>query len=402
MDNDEIIKKLTAPATKEVIDLVKKGKNRVRYKIDSGISPYSLFLYFYSRFGKPNGLLSLFRTEDSDNLFHWDYTFCVDEYVINIMCATYKIEVDISKDIVSNKEECINFLSSCIKDLKNYKNKIKESKKNIENWEMIINPFFRMQKQINFLIEEINELNKELPKEYKHSHIDTVLNTKPLDQWINIVDRISEKVFSLRCLTPVYIETFINFIIEILCKKEIKNDDNLYQNVIRENINERIKSLHENCNGFTNTINRDNDIFKKTYTIFNQRNDLLHGNFIVKQLKYGDVHFLKNMPLFKHIPSVQAEIKTIAELNGKIENVYQNVDDAQMFMRYILLDLEDNIRLEVKGLLESSKLGWNKETNRFGILFQNNYVDYSVTYKKTVDKVKNIKKKKYIKRKKKW
>jgi hypothetical protein len=384
LNNESLIRSLYAPPTRECIELSEKSRDNKVYKIDEGISPHNLFLYLFSRFGKPNGLLSLMREETSDQLFHWHYTLCSEKYTIQIMCATYRVEVFISNELVSNKGECIKFIKDCIKDIKNFKNDIQETRKNIENWEMVINPFRRIQKQINFLLEEIEQLNTEVPN-FEYSHIDSEFDEKLLNKWITTVENISTKIYSVRCLTPVYIETFINFIIEVLCKDEIKNNFQKYENVIRENINEKIKSLHKNCRGFTNIIDRDDIVFKNVYTIFNKRNDLLHGNFIIKQLKYGEVGFMVNMPLFKSISSFQEEISTLAESSGKIEDIRQDIDDSQMFMRYILLDLEDNIRSEVKDLLESHTLGWNKDTKRFGILFDENYVDFKFNQKENIN-----------------
>ena len=149
--------------------------------------------------------------------------------------------------------------------------------------------------------------------------------------------------------------------------------------MIRENINIKIKSLHKNCIGFRNKIDKEDIVFKKIYTIFNHRNDLLHGNFNIKQLKYGEVGFIKKMPLFKKISSFQEEMLTTAMSSGNLNEILQNIDDVQMFFRYILLDLDDNIRKQVVMLLESYSLGWNPNENKFSILFTNHYVDFKVS-----------------------
>ncbi|PHS55533.1 MAG: hypothetical protein COB17_11495 [Sulfurimonas sp.] len=380
MTNDEIIKNLVAPSSKECLNFTRADKKEPsnHYKLNENISPYNLFLYLFTRFGKPNGILSLLRKEDSDQLFHWHYSLYIDKYNIEIMCATYKIEVFASTELIFDKDECLSFLQDCIKDIKNYATQAKEKKKSIENWEMIINPFARIQKQINLLLNEIEHLNEELP-DFNHSHIDEDFDSETFNKWSNLIEEISAKVFAVKCLTPVYIETFINFIIKILCKEEFKNSQEKYNTMIRENINIKIKSLHKNCIGFRNKIDKEDIVFKKIYTIFNHRNDLLHGNFNIKQLKYGEVGFIKKMPLFKKISSFQEEMLTTAMSSGNLNEILQNIDDVQMFFRYILLDLDDNIRKQVVMLLESYSLGWNPNENKFSILFTNHYVDFKVS-----------------------
>ena len=380
MTNDEIIKNLVAPSSKKCLDFTRADKKEPsnHHKLNENISPYNLFLYLFTRFGKPNGMLSLVRQEDSDQLFHWHYSLYVGKYNIEIICATYKIEVFASTELIFDKDECLIFLKDCIRDIKNYATQAKEKKKSIENWEMIINPFARIQKQINLLLNEIEHLNEKLP-DFNHSHIVEDFDSETFNKWSNLIEEISAKVFAVKCLTPVYIETFINFIIKILCKEEFKNSQEKYNTMIRENINIKIQSLHENCIGFTNKIDKEDIVFKKIYTIFNHRNDLLHGNFNIKQLKYGEVGFIKKMPLFKKISSFQEDMLTTAMSSGNLNEILQNIDDIQMFFRYILLDLDDNIRKQVVMLLESYSLGWNPNENKFSILFANHYVDFQVS-----------------------
>jgi len=122
LTNDEIIKNLVAPSSKECLNFTRADKKEPsnHYKLNENISPYNLFLYLFTRFGKPNGILSLLRKEDSDQLFHWHYSLYIDKYNIEIMCATYKIEVFASTELIFDKDECLSFLQDCIKDIKNY------------------------------------------------------------------------------------------------------------------------------------------------------------------------------------------------------------------------------------------------------------------------------------------
>lgn len=62
--------------------------------------------------------------------------------------------------------------------------------------------------------------------------------------------------------------------------------------------------------------------------------------------------------------------------NCNLETVLQEIEDSQTFMMYVLINLETEIFAQIKSLLESYTLGWNKDTKRFGILFNNNLVDF--------------------------
>lgn len=376
----DIIKELKAPTIQDNLSKM-QGDEKTPYsmnffKINDKVSPYNLYLYLSSRFNKPNGFLSLCRQEDSNQLFHWHYSLQYNDMDIQIMCATYRIEVLVPKELISSDDECVSFLNELIKDIERYKKEATLTRKNIENWELIVNPFARIQKQINLLISEVESLKDKIPS-FTYSHIEG--DEHSLDnfsQWYQLTEELSAKSYSLKCLVPVYIETFLNFIIQVLAKQELKDDKIQYDKFIREHINIKIQKLHEKCTGFFECLDLEEEICKKILKIFNKRNDLLHGNFNIKSLKYGEIGFIKCMPLYKEFSSFQKEILNLELANCNLETVLQEIEDSQTFMMYVLINLETEIFAQIKSLLESYTLGWNKDTKRFGILFNNNLVDF--------------------------
>lgn len=378
----EIIKNIKAPSIEDNIKLIEALKAKKIdveiYKISKEINAYNLYLYLFARFGKPNGLLSLFRQEDSDQMFHWHYIFEYNNSIIQIMCTTYRIEVFTPTSLVSSKEECISFLKQLIKDIQNYKDEATKTRKIIENWEMIVNPFAKIQKQINIFIDEIENVISKIP-DFKHSHIDGIeLSLEEFSKWAQLTEELSAKSYALKCLVPVYIETFLNFTIQILAKQEIKDDKEKFEEYIREQIHIKIQTLHQKCIGFVFPIDWENDICKSIHTIFNKRNDLLHGNFNIKSLKYGEIGFIKNMPLFKKFSSFQEDILNLSLATENSNVAIKEIEDAQLFIMYVLISLDASTREQLKRMLESYTLGWNKSTKRFGILFNNNSVDFLV------------------------
>lgn len=55
-------------------------------------------------------------------------------------------------------------------------------------------------------------------------------------------------------MLPVMAESFVNFLLFILAKPEIKSNDRLYQTTLRQPIDIRVQSLHLNCNGFSSML----------------------------------------------------------------------------------------------------------------------------------------------------
>ena len=109
---------------------------------------------------------------------------------------------------------------------------------------MIVNPFAKIQKQINIFIDEIENLTSKIP-DFKHSHVNgTELSSEEFSKWAQLTEELSAKNHALKCLVPVYIETFLNFIIQFLAKEEIKNDKEKFERYIRKHIHIKIQTLH--------------------------------------------------------------------------------------------------------------------------------------------------------------
>src|SRR5438876_5378168 len=63
---------------REVFEALLNGPKDLRSTLDivNEVRPADLFCYLWARFGrpKPNGVQNILRSNDSDNLIHWDWT----------------------------------------------------------------------------------------------------------------------------------------------------------------------------------------------------------------------------------------------------------------------------------------------------------------------------------------
>ena len=100
--------------------IIKRDKDYTLWVDINNIKPVDLYCYLQARFGKPNGMQSLFRKYDSSNLIHWDYTFDYEGYRITIMCMTYRIEIHKSIDFQDQKFAKDEFIKDLKDDFKNY------------------------------------------------------------------------------------------------------------------------------------------------------------------------------------------------------------------------------------------------------------------------------------------
>ncbi|ELY4665387.1 hypothetical protein SMZ96_004118, partial [Cronobacter muytjensii] len=121
--------------------LIKRDRDFSLWVDINNIKPIVLYCYLQVRFGKPNGIQNLFRSDDSDNLVHWDYLLDYEGYRIHIQCMTYRIEILKSIDFEDQKYAKDEFINDLKKDFKNFGKEISKYRSKIETWHLFINPF---------------------------------------------------------------------------------------------------------------------------------------------------------------------------------------------------------------------------------------------------------------------
>jgi hypothetical protein len=105
-----------------------------------------------------------------------------------------------------------------------------------------------------------------------HDNIEEVKRSKPMSgstqAHFAILKDISKratnsyrKCTELSLMTPILAEAFINMIVIILCKREIRDNERQFEAFIRSHIDTKIFDLAYKCNGFAKPIEPDADEF---------------------------------------------------------------------------------------------------------------------------------------------
>ena len=144
------------------------------------------------------------------------------------------------------------------------------------------------------------------------------------------------QVFGLRAMLPVMAESFVNFLLFILTKPEVKLNERLYQTTIRQPIDIRVQSLHLNCNGFSSNVDYTAEECKKFHTLMNERNDLLHGNVNVNKQSFGSVYFDNKMPVFEEYEDFWEKSIGVSIRTMNIASIYDEYKVVKNFINYIL------------------------------------------------------------------
>lgn len=346
-------------------------KNFGRWVFTNDISPLDLYVYLKARFGLPNGFQMFLKNPSSDNFIHWHWTLQVDEDIIDFMGFNMYAEALMHDRQDFSIHEGHRFEEGIKQDFKNIGKRMSEVRKDLEKWHIFVNPYNRLRKVIDRFSNELNNLSIDKIEIPKLPHRQEELKGFE-DKFKNCLDSYSKAMglgTSLRMLAPVLAEAFVNLVIFLLAKPDIKQDSRMYNDVLRREIDVRVKSLHINCEGFNQAIPSDAQEFKDFHTLMNGRNDFLHGNIDPVKLKYEVMFFDKNTP----IPKSYNDFSKLALVNSLIhvepEVALRDVMIVDCFIKLVIDQMNDTTAEIVKRFMETSNPGWRDDTMKAGILF---------------------------------
>ena len=182
--------------------------------------------------------------------------------------------------------------------------------------------------------------------------------------------------FGIRSMLPVMAEAFINLILFTLMDHERKKDERLKNNLFKQDIDVRVKSLHLNCYGFKQAVDFSNPVCRQYNRLVNERNDLLHGNIAINKLKFNEVYFLGRVPIFKEYHSMWNRVFDVQKEAVGLDKVMDEIAVVTDFIDYVLSCLDDRTRPALDQIISKRELGLLEKEMRVGVLFPNHLVDY--------------------------
>lgn len=368
------------PIELKVEEIKNSSRKGATWINDGSVSPVDLYCYLKARFGKPNGLCMLARSPSSDNLIQWHYSIRREDVRIDILGLNSHMEIMAGGDREYTQDEIRNLALALKQDFKNYGEGMAAARKSLERWTLFVNPFARIEAVIAKLREELEELRFEVP-----ARPPSFITKKAVAEYSSKMNEVLPKHFQaqflgtcLRMLVPVMAESFVNLMIFCLAKKEIREDDRVYDRLIRTEIDVRLSSLHLYCNGFAKQLNREDAEVKNFLTLMNRRNDLLHGNIDPLKLKFDEVFFDGTIPLFKDDRSLSARFLENSLKYIEPDEAQADVKTVAAFIGYLLACLEPESRKMIEVVMYEREPGWRTDTNRIGVLFPPHIAEFFV------------------------
>ncbi len=340
------------------------------------LSPLTVYKYLKARFGLPNGALMFTKNfGTTENLNHWHYHLLSGESEIHFIGKSAGLEIMLKLKVgVSFKKsdwnELVEHLKSSFADQGKEMSSIQNK---LEHYTLFINPFARLDGTLRDLRLELEKLDiREV-----HNNINDATTEEERKKyfndfktWVANVERAVSVGSTIRMLCPVLCEAFINLLILVLRKEEIKKDKRLYDDLLRRQIDIRVKSLHLYCNSFLKPVNSEDQRFKDFHTLMNQRNDFLHGNIDPQSLMFEDVFFdMGDTPLFKEDGGIIFKTMKNYLKNVEPEQALKDHQTSMKFIAFVLDHLEPDVSESLSGLMRTRMPAFNRKTEGIAILF---------------------------------
>lgn len=340
------------------------------------VGPSDLYCYFRARFGLPNGPQNFLRNDSSDNLIHWEWMLRMSTGWVLFQGMNFRTAV-ILLDVPGISQADMPDLATQIKaDFTSHGQQMAQLRKSLEDWTEFVNPYQRIRNSVDSLLREPDALNLR-PEDEAIPDITSAQQALDTD-WSEVAARYSKGLglcFGIRSMLPVMAEAFVNLLLFALMRPELKSDERLRDNAIRQPIDVRIKSLSMTCIGFESQVDYKHAAFKAYHTLVNERNDLLHGNVVLEKLKFNEVYFNGRVPVFKHYRSLWERTVGVDIQAVGLHRLANEVQIVDSMVAQLKNHLTPATRKFIEQVSEQRDLALDEGRGRFGVLFSQRLAD---------------------------
>jgi hypothetical protein len=339
------------------------------------LSPVDMYCYLRARFGKPNGFQTFLRRDDSDNLVHWDFELKAGTQTVYISGASREIHFVLSETLAD--EDWRNLILKIKADYKRVGKEKSKILKSLEKWVIFPNKFVAVARICGDLHAEITDniggFHSFKPRSFttKAQSRQQMKNMRALAQR---AANVHKACLELSLLTPVMREAFINMLVLILCKKEVRNNHRQFEAFIRSQIDTKIFDLPYKCDKFLRPINQDSEIVKSFKRVMDKRNHAIHGNIDPQREQIETLYFAGRVPLFIQSGDHIGKFFEALERQHEPEVVVKDYEDMHAFFLEIMSCLEPEIVQEVWQIMEDSYPGYDVGRNITGRLLPEHVV----------------------------
>ena len=339
------------------------------------ISPGGLYLYLLGLYGPPNGVLAMLRQRDErvQRTVLWHYTLGWRKRHLHVVCHPYRV------DVIFGPGQEVEITPAAIAEMfrggmERHHTQIAKARAQVERYRSFLNPLSHMLASIRHILIRADELDQNLVKSKPHPETleDIKWHHENHEKHSAAAAELSSCCLSVRMMSPVAAEMFVNLIIFNLFKSEGQPKD-AKDKFKRASIVERVETLAERCDGFAVKPDRNAEPMRGFLDLMNRRNDLLHGNIKPERRVEDDFQVHDDVPtIMKFRPMFDRTLGPT--LNAfPLEEAKRDHEAAREFINYLLSCLDHKWRVEYDLMVESVDLHYGMRCKQVRALFGNDF-----------------------------
>jgi hypothetical protein len=342
-------------------------RKRSELAVRHHLSPVDVYCYLKGRFGEPNGFANFLRRDSSDNLIHWDFNLKADDEDVYVYGTSREIHFVISARLTD--ENWRDLILGIKADYKRVAGQTSEVFKSLEQWVIFPNRFV----EIAAVCADLHAAIADNIGGYRNLKTPSGTTKKNLREHYAALRSSTERAsvlhrscLQLSVLTPVLAEAFINVLVLMLCKPEIRANTRQFDAFIRSQIDTKLFDLAYKCKGFVRPLDQHADTFKRFKRVMDKRNHSIHGNCDPEREQIELVYFEGRRPLFKEAGDHIGKFLEALERQYAPESVIRDYEDTQEFLTDLVTHLEPDLVGAVRTILEDPYPGYDVSRKKVG------------------------------------
>jgi hypothetical protein len=327
-----------------------------------------VYCYLKARFGEPNGFQNFLRKDDSDNWIHWDFNLKAGEEDVYI-CGTSR-ETHFFVSAKMSDTDWRDLISAVKSDFGRVGKEKGLVLKSLEKWVVFPNKFV----EIATVCAELHANIKTHAGGYRTYKTPSAGKEgrgerERVKRLLRRLSNAHRSSLELSLLTPILAEAFINMVVLILCKREVRENARQFEEFIRSNIDAKLFDLAYKCEGFVRPIDPRSETFKNFKRVMDKRNHTIHGNCDPEKEQLETVYFEGTRPLFKEPGDHIGKFLEAQESQYQPESVIRDYEETHSFLMDIANCLEPKLLEAFRRIIETNYPGYDVGRKKMGVLF---------------------------------
>jgi hypothetical protein len=352
-----------------------RGPSRRTLIFRTYLRPVDVYAYLRTRFGAPNGPQNALRKDDSDNWIHWDYNVKVGDMDIHISGTSRTVHITTAEDL--SDQEWKQLALTLKADFARLGREKSATMASFEKWVVFQNKYVALANlcaEKHAAIVDAEPRNLTLPKSTSSRRVlQTYYST--LRETSRLAMTLYGHCLTLRLLTPIMAEAFLNMVIIMLCKDAIRDDRVAFEQFVRAKIPQRLDLLSQHCDGFTTPVDRKTESCAAFMRVMNLRNFALHGNVDPVREQLETVYFEGKRPLFVDCGDNVLKVFEHLEHIHKPSEVLRDYEAVHSFLHEITTHLSPNHQTFFEQVINDPYPGYDVRRKRVTRILP----DHSVT-----------------------